>query len=313
VPGVLGLEDEEPDPAPVPDVELRAIEPPPAGAAVTRVSYSALSQYARCGYRFYAERVLGLRPARPVAAGEAGEPGEEEPFDEWPSDEELDALEHRFARGRVVHELLEASAREAWAEPSGERAAGLLRREGMPGGPGEVARALELVEGFRGSALRAELEAAGNIAPEAPFAFRLGKLVVRGEIDLLAELGDEIVVVDYKSDRLAGTSPGEKMPSYDVQRRIYALAALRRFGKRVRVAYVFLERPEEPVVERFGPEDEESLVTSLGEHTEGIEAGEFEVTSAPHRALCFDCPARERLCTHPPERTLADAPVASVT
>jgi hypothetical protein len=31
---------------------------------------------------------------------------------------------------------------------------------------------------------------------------------------------------------------------------------------------------------------------------EGIAAGRFEVTRRPHRALCADCPARERLCSH---------------
>ncbi|MBA3300249.1 MAG: UvrD-helicase domain-containing protein, partial [Thermoleophilaceae bacterium] len=311
VPGVLGTDVDEVDPTPIPDVELHPLEPPPAGAAVTHVSYSALSQYARCGYRFYAERVLGLRPARPGAAA-ALEGEESEAPDEWPSEEELDTLEHRFARGRVVHELLEASARAGWVAAEADRAAALLRREGMSGGPAEVARALELVEGFRGSALRAELASAAHLAPEAPFAFRLGGLVVRGEIDLLAELDEEVLVIDYKSDRLGATAPEAKMASYDVQRRIYALAALRRFGRAVRVAYVFLERPGEPVVERYGPEDVEAIEASLAEHTRGIEAGEFAVTAAPHRALCFDCPARERLCIHGPEETMRDAPGAPV-
>jgi hypothetical protein len=30
----------------------------------------------------------------------------------------------------------------------------------------------------------------------------------------------------------------------------------------------------------------------------GIAAGDFEVTHHPHAALCADCPARERLCSH---------------
>ncbi len=39
-----------------------------AGSAISRLSYSALGEYAGCGYRFYAERVLGLPPV-PVPAG----------------------------------------------------------------------------------------------------------------------------------------------------------------------------------------------------------------------------------------------------
>jgi hypothetical protein len=39
----------------------------------------------------------------------------------------------------------------------------------------------------------------------------------------------------------------------------------------------------------------------------GVRGARFEVTATPHRALCHDCPARQRLCTHPPERTMAVA------
>ena len=53
--------------------------PPQAAApAITRLSYSALGAYARCGYRFYAERVLGLPAredgARDAAGGDRTEP-----------------------------------------------------------------------------------------------------------------------------------------------------------------------------------------------------------------------------------------------
>ena len=35
--------------------------------------------------------------------------------------------------------------------------------------------------------------------------------------------------------------------------------------------------------------------------------GTFDVTDRPHRALCADCPARERLCSHPLELTMRDS------
>ena len=40
----------------------------------------------------------------------------------------------------------------------------------------------------------------------------------------------------------------------------------------------------------------------------GGAASRFEVTDRPHRALCADCPARERLCSYPIELTMRDSP-----
>jgi hypothetical protein len=39
---------------------------------------------------------------------------------------------------------------------------------------------------------------------------------------------------------------------------------------------------------------------------EGIAARRFEVTHGPHKALCADCPARERLCSHDATAQLRD-------
>jgi hypothetical protein len=45
---------------------------------------------------------------------------------------------------------------------------------------------------------------------------------------------------------------------------------------------------------------------------ERLADGHFEVTEHPHRDLCLDCPARERLCSHSPAATMrepADPPI----
>ncbi|MEX2196024.1 MAG: UvrD-helicase domain-containing protein [Thermoleophilaceae bacterium] len=278
--------DESPLAQPLPDAELAPLAAAAEGPPVRSVSYSALALYERCGYRFYAQRVLGMEPEPPAGVEPPGGHGD------------------RYAHGRVVHELLERGARTGWAAPAPGLAADLLRREGSAGGAREVERVLGLVEGFRGSELCASLAGAG-LSPEAPFAFRLGGLLVRGEIDLLAQAGNEVVVVDYKSDRLDGADPAGLMPRYDVQRRIYALATLRAHRLPVRVVYVFLERPDAPVEQRFEPAEADELTAGLAALCERIERREFAVTDNPGRELCFDCPARRRLCVHPPERTLA--------
>ena len=180
------------------------------------LSYAALADYERCGYRFYAERVLGLASL---------DPGSDEPAplesDEVLGEADLAAAagadeipppglrERRLAFGNAVHGLLEWSARNRWAAPARERCEALLRQEGLAGDE-DVARAMELVKGWLGSELRASLSGARvRVRPEAPFLLALGGSVVRGKMDLVAEMpGGEIVVVDYKTDALGGRRPG---------------------------------------------------------------------------------------------------------
>ena len=170
------------------------------------------------------------------------------------------------------------------------------------------------MDGWLGSELCAEIRGA-RVRPEAPFVLPLGGTVLRGNIDLLAtpnggDNGDGPVVVDFKTDRVGsgGVEPlGER---YASQRAVYALAVAGEAGGggTVRTAHVFLERPDEPVVEVF---DEAALATARGS-LEGlvaqIRAGSFEVTDEPYAALCFGCPAAPRLCPRPAWRPSRDAP-----
>ena len=79
----------------------------------------------------------------------------------------------------------------------------------------------------------------------------VGGTLIRGSIDLLAVRADgSVLVVDYKTDRLAGRDPAEIVSRYSIQRDLYALAAAAR-GAPVETAYVFLERPDEPVRTSF--------------------------------------------------------------
>jgi hypothetical protein len=72
------------------------------------------------------------------------------------------------------------------------------------------------------------------------------------------------------------------------------------------VSYVFLERPEDPVEATYVPDEAYRLERELSALVGGIEAGRFPVTDDPGLDLCLDCPARELLCTHGPDRTLRE-------
>jgi hypothetical protein len=131
----------------------------------------------------------------------------------------------------------------------------------------------------------------------------VGGTVLRGSIDLLVEReGAAPLVVDYKTDRLDGADPAERAAHYDIQRSIYALAVAEALGvEEVEVAYVFLERPDEPAVSLLGPEEMAAARASLERTITRISAGEFPVASEDQRdwSLCRGCPALRGLCSGP--------------
>jgi ATP-dependent helicase/nuclease subunit A len=265
-------------------------EVPPA--LIGGLSYSALSAFKNCGYRFYVERVLGI--AEPEVVSVDG--------DETAAPE----VRRRFGPGLAVHSLLEWSARNRWREPSAERVAAALREQGLDQDDG-IGQVLDLTKAFLDSSLREQV-ADAQMSPEVPFVLSVGDTLIRGSIDLLARKPDgSVVVVDYKTDRLGGRDPAETVSRYSIQRDLYALAASAR-GAPVETAYVFLERPDEPVRETFGEAELEAARGRVETVLERLAAGSFEVTDRPHKALCADCPARERLCSHKTDSQMRDEP-----
>src|SRR5207237_99819 len=95
---------------------------------------------------------------------------------------------------------------------------------------------------------------------------------------------------------------------YGVQRRVYALAALRGGAGGVEVAYAFLERPAEPVARRYEAADADRLERELLALATGMLAGEYPVSEVPHRELCDRCPGRRALCSWSEEVTRAERP-----
>jgi ATP-dependent exoDNAse (exonuclease V) beta subunit len=277
------------------------------------LSYTAISAYEECGYRFYMERVLGLpitaptptvRTKRPLSGSsangdEGGAPalGMAALEDGGPS-----AREERSARGAAVHALLEWSQANDWAEPTPD----LARRHAAAAGlevRGDSDDLLAPARDWLESGLREEIARADRVRAEVPILLAAGGTVLRGSIDLLVErAGRPPLVVDYKTDGLGGDDPAERAARYEIQRSIYALAAAASLGcDEVEVAYVFLERAEAPArtvldaaAMAAGRERIESAIVRIA-------AGDFPVAPVERRdwALCRGCPALGRLCSGP--------------
>ncbi|HEX8207397.1 MAG TPA: PD-(D/E)XK nuclease family protein, partial [Solirubrobacteraceae bacterium] len=279
--------------------ELPLAPPPPARpplpapaappSPVRQLSYTALQQWRRCGYRFYLQRVLRLpEEETPFVAGRSGAGG----------------LEARV-RGSLVHAVLE--------RPDGDPAtalAAVAKAWGVEATPGDVAEMARLVENFRLSPLAARVANARTVHRERPFTFPLGATLLTGVVDVLATEADgTALVVDYKSDRV-GDDDLEALVDrdYAVQRAAYALAALRAGHDSVEVAYAFLERPAEPVTRRFTHTDADDLRAELASDAAGALGNAFPVAQEPHIDLCAGCPGRRALCVHPEELTGRELP-----
>jgi RecB family exonuclease len=206
-----------------------------------------------------------------------------------------------------VHALLEWSARNRWREPDGERIAAALREQGLEGDAEQTGDAKRLVEAFLRSPLRDEI-ADAKVSAELPFVLSVRGTRIRGSIDLLVERADgSVLVVDYKTNNLERRTPEQVAARYRVQRDLYALAAAARGGP-VETAYVFLERPDQPVKDTFGETELEGARAGIERLLARLAEGRFEVTAHPRRDLCLDCPARERLCSHEPAAQMRDDP-----
>jgi len=266
------------------------VHEPRGDAPVTRtLSYSRLAAWQGCGYRYYLQRELGL-PDEAVAGEGEGEAGEE-------GQAAAPATLDPRTRGSLVHALLEHDDCDL---------AALAASWGLQLSEEQSADVLRLAAAFDGSPLARRIERARRVRREHPFTVALGDTLLTGVVDVLAQERGGQLVVDYKTDAL---TPGMDLAAYvaqhyEIQRRVYALAALRGGAARVEVAYAFLERPQEPVAERFEAADADGLEAQLRDVAAGLLAGEYPVAPVPHRELCLTCPGRRALCSYGEELTL---------
>ncbi len=289
----------EPEAAPVPEaeqLELFAVSengaaateapvlaplaeaPAPPLHRVRRLSYSALSLFERCSYRYFAERVVGLRPAD--AAGTV------------PGQTGLAATEI----GDAVHALLERVDLRAPAVP--EDLAELVRAR-YPAVTGEeLERIRAFVASYCKSELGARIAALEGATAELPFAFEHDGVLLHGRIDVLHRAGPKALVLDYKTNSLVEGEPEEIVEhDYRLQRLVYALACFRAGAEEVEVVYHFLERPDAVVTGTYRVDDLPALEAELSEAIARIQANEFRPT--PDEFVCRDCPALDLVCAGP--------------
>jgi CRISPR/Cas system-associated exonuclease Cas4 (RecB family) len=248
----------------------------PSPNRVRRLSYSALALFGRCPYRFYAERIAGLR-----SVDDTGR---------LPGHTGLAATEI----GDAAHRLLEAVDLHAPVPPSLDD----VRTWYPDVSDEELARIEALVRGYCDSPLAARVAALPTALVERPFAFEHDGVLVHGRLDVLDLHDGRALVVDYKSNVLDEASPTEVVEGdYRLQRLVYAIACFRAGADEVEVVYQFLERPDELVSAQFRRDELPALEAELSEAIARIHAGLFPPT--PSEFACAGCPALDVVCAGP--------------
>jgi len=239
-----------------PGVEESAEEilprPMVTGQYDSTVSVTSIAGFRSCPRRYYLSRHIGWtgqrRSPRPIDGDEidAGDAGE------------IDASE----LGRQTHALL-----------AGEPV------------PDAHPEAVELVEGFHRTGLGQRASQASRAGRECAFLFALDDVVLRGQIDLWFEEGGELVLVDYKTDRVAGADR-ERLEPYHLQLRLYALAMEKLLGRLPDRAYLHLLRTGESLAVELSPALLEDSRAAVGELREAQDRLEFPLREGKHCLAC---------------------------
>jgi ATP-dependent helicase/nuclease subunit A len=262
----------------VPPLPPLAEVPAPPLYRVRRLSFSALALFERCSYRYYAERIAGMKPTdeRLAAPGTSG----------------LAATEV----GDAVHRLLELVNLRAPLPP--DDLASLVRGWYPSVTDEELDRIAAYVASYCESELARRVASLEGVRTERPFAFVHDGVLLNGRLDVLQLSGERALVLDYKTNSLEEGSPEEIVErDYHLQRLVYALACFCAGARAVEVVYHFLERPDAVVTTVFSVEEIQELQAALSAAIARINAGDFQ--PSPDEFTCAGCPALDVVCAGP--------------
>jgi ATP-dependent helicase/nuclease subunit A len=246
---------------------------------VRRLSFTALSTFEQCSYKYYALYVSGMKERRPEhrpdeRGGEGGLRGTE--------------------IGDAVHRLLEQVDLHAPAPPDLEQ----VRVWYPTVSEEELERVRGYVASYCDSELARRVAACEPVDKERHFTFEHDGVLLHGFLDVLHVGADRALVVDYKTNLLGEATPEAIVEAdYHLQRLVYALACFRAGVDEVEVVYHFLERPDAVVSTTFERGRIEALEAELSAGIARIHAGEFRPT--PSEFACSSCPALDLVCAGP--------------
>ena len=217
------------------DTEKRDLRPFRIAAELKRKKKrSAMNDPSRAQLRSWERKVRernakGRAGGRVFAATEAVETGERE---SW-------SYGRGAAFGSFVHDLLRAiDVHRPKDLPAMARALG--KAQSLD--DSAVQSGIRLVEWGLGSSVLRRAARSSSLWKELPFVYRRGDHLIEGFIDLVFEEGGELVVVDFKTDRVEeGKELAVRLRQYAPQGIVYATALEKITHKKVKeVVFLFL-------------------------------------------------------------------------
>ena len=278
----------------------------PAGGrpqpAQRRLSYSSLQDYARCPYRFYLGRVLGLPRVERAAAGRGRR--------------SVAAPSPRRSRGgsaaRWSTSCSSGSTSPGPRRPAPTRCWRSPRRTGSSSSPRRSRTSAPRSRPSPRSPLCARLAAARGVRREAGFAFALepdgGGPLVNGFIDVAGARGRRHRRSSSTTRPTGWTRTTRRRRSSSARTRPSARSTRSPRSRTARRASRSPTRcssgPPSRSSATFGQADAPALADALLGLADGVLAEAWPVAERPHRELCGECPGRATLCSWPEAMTL---------
>jgi ATP-dependent helicase/nuclease subunit A len=268
-----GQEVVAPAPAPVLAALVAPAEPPLH--RVRRLSFTALSTFEQCSYKYYSLYVARMKERRPEHRG--GDGG-------------LRATEI----GDAVHRLLERVDLREPAVPELDH----VRLWYPTASDDELERIRSYVASYCDSDLARRVSGYEHADKERHFTFEHDGVLLHGFVDVLHLDGTRALVVDYKTNLLGESTPESIVEAdYGLQRLVYALACFRAGAEQVEVVYHFLERADAVVSTTFDRGQVAALEAELSAGIARIHTAEFR--PEPSEFACSTCPALDLVCAGP--------------
>jgi len=238
----------------IPAEEILA-RPRLSGQHDSAVSVTSIASFRSCPRRYFLSRYIGWQ-GRFLTVAAQSRPDDEE----WREADagEIDPSEF----GSQVHALL---AGEAVPNPHPEAEA--------------------LAAAFHRTELGERASRASRAARESAFLFAMDDVVLRGQIDLWFEEAGELVLVDYKTDRMTAAED-QRLEPYRLQLRLYALALEKLLGRLPDRGFLHLLRTGESVPVHFSPASLDHARLAVAEFREAQDRLEFPLCEGKHCSWC---------------------------